>query len=240
MIKINKSRPAPVELTSQAAPANENEVDRCIYNYPAVKGRLMRDQRKKCCYCETYLSKYADIEHYRPKKAFVDRHGNMYRPGYYWLTLDWDNLLLSCKTCNSSHKKNHFGLVNENSRDIAGKSIVDELPLLINPLTEDPGRHIKFRRHCAVESACEGCAERGRYTIRILQLNRRSLRWRRLEVWNKYQVVCDTLRMAEIILHRNPADPEALAIRRNCNAQICRCKSVSTQYSGMINHQVTW
>lgn len=237
MIKIDKTYPAPDYLKSLPVPADENEVDKCRYNHPLVKSILKSNQHGKCCYCETYLNKYDDIEHFRPKKGYIDRRGIMHKPGYYWLTAEWSNLLMSCKTCNSSHKKNHFGLVDERTRNISHKDISREMPLLVNPLTEDPGMHIRFRRHCAVEVACGGNAERGRYTISILQLNRPGLRWMRRKVWEQYLIMVEQLHMAEELLSRIPDDSDVIQLVDTCRKAIRGFQSVRAQYSGMINRQ---
>lgn len=53
----------------------------------------------KCAYCESQYSSTApvDIEHYRPKGA-IEGQPNL--PGYWWLAMDWSNLLPSCIDCN--------------------------------------------------------------------------------------------------------------------------------------------
>ncbi|RYG88698.1 MAG: HNH endonuclease [Alphaproteobacteria bacterium] len=53
----------------------------------------------KCAYCETSYAASApvDVEHYRPKGGVAedDAHG-----GYWWLAMNWENLLPSCIDCN--------------------------------------------------------------------------------------------------------------------------------------------
>ena len=148
------------------------------------------------------------------------------------------NLLLSCNECNRSYKKNHFGLVDERQRDIAGKRIDNEHPLLINPTTEDPGLHIRFRRHGAVEIACCGTSERGRYTINILQLNRDLLKWKRRKVWEIFSSLAHSLKIAETFLLKDPTDKIALELRVESLKMIRKLSSEREQYSAMINRQI--
>lgn len=238
MIKIDKIYPGPAILSSQPAPANPGEIDNCNYNHPLVKRMLMSQQYNKCCYCETYSDNYGDIEHFRPKKGYVDRVGKYYTPGYFWLTLEWSNLMYCCNSCNRSYKKNHFGLLNERDRNISGMDISKERPLLINPLTEDPGLYIKFRKHCAIETAYQGTAERGRYTINTLNLNRRYLRWRRLRVWQQYTEVCEWMTIVKKILEKNPSDKDAIDLLFKIRKSIEGFKSNRAEYSAMINRQL--
>ncbi len=58
----------------------------------------------KCAYCESFYSETApvDIEHYRPKGAI---EGEPDHPGYWWLAMDWNNLLPSCIDCNRKRKQ---------------------------------------------------------------------------------------------------------------------------------------
>ena len=77
-------------------------------------------QRCKCAYCERVLQGApsenkveSDIEHFRPKKKTVVVRGETAAKsgradGYAWLATIVLNYLLSCKTCNSSLKKNYF------------------------------------------------------------------------------------------------------------------------------------
>ena len=64
------------------------------------KEELINNQGKKCCYCEKSIDT-GDLEHYRPKQGWKQNKGTaITRPGYYWLSYRWKNLLLSCKILN--------------------------------------------------------------------------------------------------------------------------------------------
>ncbi|MEF9674035.1 hypothetical protein QNM99_25505 [Pseudomonas sp. PCH446] len=43
-----------------------------------------------------------DVEHYRPKGAVSEDASH---PGYWWVAMDWDNLLPSCIDCNRKRKQ---------------------------------------------------------------------------------------------------------------------------------------
>ncbi|MGC4001110.1 MAG: hypothetical protein QM767_28090 [Anaeromyxobacter sp.] len=82
---------------------------------------------RKCAYCERKVSgAHPDAEHYRPKGAvkYKDATGKLSvpsfqtlpiaatvvqdfpHPGYFWLALDWRNLIPACELCNSGLGKN--------------------------------------------------------------------------------------------------------------------------------------
>ena len=69
------------------------------YKEDAVRDALEEMFARKCAYCESAydIVQPVDIEHFRPKNAVegVDNHR-----GYWWLAMDWENLLPSCIDCN--------------------------------------------------------------------------------------------------------------------------------------------
>lgn len=127
----------------------------------------------KCSYCEAKLRPVTTghIEHYRPKGAIVNETtGSLVTPGYYWLAYAWDNLLLACPRCNApSNKGNRFPLKNESSRGSAVfKSTTREQPLLVDPTSDSPRRHIRFRKE--VVYAVQGSIK-GQMSIKVLGLD---------------------------------------------------------------------
>ena len=86
---------------------------------------------QKCAYCERRRYKEAtDAEHYRPKGGV--KHARFQgdspvqitgpdgvarpHPGYFWLALDWHNLLPACGGCNSRKGKlNQFPVAKSHS-----------------------------------------------------------------------------------------------------------------------------
>lgn len=178
-------------MEQDVAKGNNPKANNNIYGHSDVKNALLDSHKCKCAYCERNLNgDFGHIEHYRPKGGYIDpATKKLVVPGYWWLAYSWDNLLLSCSVCNTSYKKNHFPLENENQRNIAGRDISQEMPLLINPAQEDPARHIEFHRWMVCPKMVGGCEDqKGKTTIEILQLNsrrdlveKRERRWKWME-----------------------------------------------------------
>lgn len=74
------------------------------YKDDAVKAALYALFHGKCAYCESYYHAQApvDVEHFRPKAAVED---DKTHPGYWWLAMDWSNLLPSCIDCNRRRRQ---------------------------------------------------------------------------------------------------------------------------------------
>ena len=75
------------------------KVDRNIYGDKSVKNPLRTHQYQKCCFCESYQrDEDGTIEHFRPKSGYKSNRGvGLTRPGYYWLSYEFDNLYFACK-----------------------------------------------------------------------------------------------------------------------------------------------
>ena len=156
------------------------DFDSDIYGHRTVKQALLEAQYEKCCYCESKFraTSYGAVEHFRPKGA-VQRGGNqeMEYPGYYWLAYRWNNLLVSCDVCNTTHKRNLFPLEDDTERARTHRDdLEEERPLFIDPASEDPRQHICFRRAEVVY-----LTERGRVTIEGFGLGRSGLEEARRE-----------------------------------------------------------
>ncbi|WP_286175126.1 HNH endonuclease [Enterobacter sp. Cy-643] len=169
-----KSRDGTTELERSRAhykkPGKKESFDFVTYKADEVKWRLNALFHYKCAYCESFFSASApvDIEHYRPKSAVSE---DATHPGYWWLAMDWDNLLPSCIDCNrkrkqqlvdgstelsvllarqrqsrhSSGKKDSFPVVSGGARLLPeNKNYATELPLLLNPYFDNPDEHIRF------------------------------------------------------------------------------------------------
>ena len=199
MIKITKSAAAPAILRTRGRAKRAEHCrqytrkseefdsgrllftfDATIYGDATVKNALIAAQHGKCCFCERKVSLEGDIEHFRPKgNCSQGPKKRQERPGYYWLTYDWSNLLLSCSICNQRHKRSYFPLVEPNKRaKNHTQSISQEDPLLIDPATQDPEQHISFRKE--IPYAING-GPHGRATITVLKLDRPSLNEARRE-----------------------------------------------------------
>ena len=156
----------------------------------------------KCAYCESkiFANQHCDIDHFRPKAGLKDEttgqsitiqiDGNRQdHPGYYWLAYDWKNLLPSCELCNrrsSKHgspptgKGNYFPV--NGTHAINPGDEVNEDPLLIHPVFEDPEDHLEVNES-GIFYAKNG-SPKGETCIRIFGLNDRNLPDERVTTYN--------------------------------------------------------
>ena len=156
------------------------DFSKSVFGHVCVRRTLSSAQHDKCCYCESRLdvTSRKEVEHFRPKGAVQQESGqpNVY-PGYYWLAYRWSNLLMSCNVCNSTHKRTLFPLESHTERARSHHDDLDgECPLFIDPASEDPRRHIRFRGPAVVAAT-----EKGRTTIQGLGLRRSPLEEARRE-----------------------------------------------------------
>ncbi len=117
----------------------------------------------RCAYCEANVVDYqpGDIEHFRPKGRVRDKDNKIVKidgpdgdaikhPGYYWLAYNRNNLLLACEKCNKyySYKNEKIGKGERfpvsGTRAFAPGEEGFEDPLLINPLVDDPIKHLEY------------------------------------------------------------------------------------------------
>jgi len=140
-----------------------------LYKVGSVQKRLKTIYNLKCAYCEKkLLDTPKHIEHYRPKDI------------YYWLAYSWDNLLLSCGSCNS-FKGTNFEILNnrviwtdetfENIHNLGDKYDELEEPMIINPEKENILDKISFNKKGFIFTN----DKRIQYTIDTCELNREPL-----------------------------------------------------------------
>lgn len=175
--------------------------------YSLHKSEYNTEDNPKCCYCETYKGAGASlqVEHYRPKRGVdpKDTTGNAH-PGYYWLGLEWTNLLLSCSTCNGKGAKGiRFPIrgnratpaypvelsegakvLNRQFCNAPDAPLADEAPLLLNPEIDHPEAYLTFDINGNIQEYGDD-PERGRVTIDIFKLNRPLLKKRRIDIWEE-------------------------------------------------------
>jgi uncharacterized protein (TIGR02646 family) len=187
------------------------------YKEPDVVDTLERLFHKKCAYCESSYAAVSkmDVEHYRPKGGVNECPTHK---GYWWLALDWNNLLPSCIDCNRCRGQKRAmlhqnGLVSvttepentgkENSFPVDGgyfamQSTDDyglEIPLIINPCEIDPSEHLSWHlRDIAIPIIFaknnNGVVDvKGESTVRILGLNRWGLVNERAEILQQLSVI---------------------------------------------------
>ena len=135
--KENRKEAFNKNISSSAYLDTENR-----YKVRSVQTRLNEIYHLKCAYCEQKLwDAPKHMEHYRPKNI------------YYWLAYSWDNLLLSCGSCNSS-KGTRFKIENaivtynnenfESIHNLGDDYDEREKPYIINPEKEDILEFIKY------------------------------------------------------------------------------------------------
>ncbi|WP_181257872.1 AAA family ATPase [Vibrio splendidus] len=131
----------------------------------------------KCAYCEqsfVYIDANPEIEHFRPKSGLTDTNtGKHYPLHYIWLSKTWENLYLSCPSCNRA-KKNSFPIKGTPCQLLdEGPQLNAELPLLLDPCDTSLSisEHIRFHKNGNVYPI----TVRGEITIKLLRLNRTSL-----------------------------------------------------------------
>ncbi len=167
--------------------------DQKVYAADAVKRALAKMHNCKCCYCERKLPlKQLVVEHFRPKGGVQQSADHKFeKPGYFWLGYCWDNLLLACRRCNGNNKRNLFPLQNPTKRARSPHhKVKDEKPLFIDPASQDPRRHIRFKDATPVDRT-----KKGRETVKGLGLTKADLRQERdalllLNAWCELKGTC--------------------------------------------------
>lgn len=132
------------------------------YRKDDVKRRLEILFHGKCAYCESFYGAQApvDVEHYRPKGAVEGAD----HPGYWWIAMQWENLLPSCLDCNRRRKqqtpvavgdlkilfeqmltgkKDAFPIAGQRATPEQG-DFSGERPLLLDPTRDQPADHLVF------------------------------------------------------------------------------------------------
>ncbi len=245
MIKIQLPQLIPTILRSQGVKETNNNCgdynndnalydagtkkfvfDRTIYGGVEVKESLKQAQYKKCCYCESFLgaTSYGAVEHYRPKGAVLPgkKQKKIY-PGYYWLAYEWKNLLFVCQRCNTN--KGPYFPLEDNSQQARNhtQSLVNESPLFIHPVVDDPSQHINF-----YDDAIIGETVKGKTTIEYLQLDRTDLFESRRKVFDIFKHVVVSARRFYKDENNQDVYNEALTL-------VQKYLSISSEYSAMTN-----
>lgn len=157
----------------------------------------------KCYYCESTSEVVASlqVEHYRPKKRMDDENRREIPDthGYYWLGIEWSNLVLACSKCNGRGAKGNIFTVqgkrikNGTSFTRAGRynratciadqsPLIDEKPDLLHPEIDDAFQYLKFDR----EGRISHKLPRGERTIKICRLDRKQLNIARNDLINVF------------------------------------------------------
>ena len=247
--------------------------------------RIYRDLRNwlldfvfngKCAYCERKMIKnkeQAAAEHYRPKLAvrMMKSEGGGHvlargpdgepakHPGYFWLALDWRNIVPSCAGCNALQGKlnqfpvsgDHCYAVQLTDQEIAaigeeptpvpghsqlyflGSSELNrrERPLLLHPYFDDPSEHLSFDQY----GTLTGLSDKGKVSRIVFNLDEDGLRGQRELVWFDAEVEART----EVKRLRNAGIPREQAVRdvRARYAEACPAgREYAAVYRAAIEH----
>ncbi|MDD2724312.1 MAG: hypothetical protein PHH59_09865 [Methylovulum sp.] len=228
-------------LCAQFEQGNPNfEFKSSIYGHNSVKTALRTMQHGKCCFCEakiTHIS-YGDVEHYRPKGGHQQKESDkLTKPGYYWLTYTWGNLLFCCTLCNQQYKKNLFPLKNPASRARSHHDdVAAEEPLLINPSVLNPQDYIGFRDEIPYPIADHIY---GKTTITILELDREALNETRR---SKLGLIKNLLAVIEIATEQ-PDNQQLQQLvgqtKQNLKQQTASTAEFSTMVSAFVFSKIT-
>ena len=197
--------------------------------YKRCRAEIFDAAYTKCAYCEAMvlLDQTGDVEHYRPKGKVTDENDREVmigkgrsrspHPGYFWLAYDWRNLLPSCARCNRPVKGPDGKLVGKWNRfPVKGdqyatkpSGVAAEVPLLINPVTEDPADHLDMD---AATGILFGKTQKGNTTIRLLGLNREGLPEARRDTYDNVLVrasdIASAARHLDFILRHKKGQAE--------------------------------
>lgn len=174
------------------------------YKLTDIKEALCEVYKGKCAFCEQN-EELTHVEHYRPKTI------------YYWLAFSWDNLLMSCPTCNS-YKGTKFQLdgvtvtftnIEANIRSINRSSVIydaSEHPRMVNPEITEPLGQIYFEKDGNILSN----NPRFRYTIEECKLNRKALNDRRRSILDRFKE-----HTRDALISNNSTNDQLIAIKTN-------------------------
>ncbi|AGS25643.1 HNH endonuclease [Rhizobium etli] len=223
MIRVDRigKVPARLDLSDKASLASlerQKIIDGLVGGRPAddttfsayaddsVRGALQDLFHNKCAYCESKIagSQDTDIEHYRPKGRVTDAiKSGINHPGYWWLAMDWTNLVLACMHCNQRRRQLIYtpgmteeqivALIESKKTVTVGKldafptadskwvtdyklDVATEQPLLIDPTRVDPELHLDWVVDENLSTVrARDSSQIGQTSIDIFALNRRRL-----------------------------------------------------------------
>lgn len=177
------------------------------YKLDDIRDALSIIYKGKCAFCEQ-KEELTHVEHFRPKDT------------YYWLAFSWDNLLMSCPTCNT-HKSTNFEIdgvlanfenTELNIRNINSSSTTYdaiEIPKMVNPEVTDPNGLIYFEKDGSIKSE----NPRFSYTIETCKIDRKGLNDSRRSLLDRFR---EHIRDA-FIINANEHDQEVAIITNTRN-----------------------
>lgn len=223
------------------SPAEDTKFD--AYSHDTVRDALQNLFHNKCAYCESKIagSQDTDIEHYRPKGRVTDAlKSGVAHPGYWWLAMDWTNLVLACTHCNQRRRQliykpgmteEEIVAVIEANRTITvgkldafptansiwvtdyTKDVATEQPLLIDPTKIDPDLHLDWVVDESLSTVrARGGSQVGQTSIDIYALNRRRLTEDRMSKLYLLQIAGNRALQALNAALNEPNDAAAAAL----------------------------
>lgn len=210
MRHVPKTAPVPKSLQTKATQnARESVIAagkydnkfNSRYKSKDIKTALADQYKSKCAFCEQKVEQF-HVEHFRPKAD------------YYWLAFSWDNLLLSCPTCNGRKDTNFDCNNGQTTLQSGDTAIIHELASvyaaregnhLIHPEIEDAEPLLEFGKDGSIRSS----DARADYTITTCKLDRKYLCEARqaaldkfekakAQRWYKYQTTRDNSYLREM------------------------------------------
>jgi hypothetical protein len=264
LTKANNERDAAIAAFKKPNSKAARDFAFKAYGDPLLRKALNAIYLYKCAYCESFYgaTQPVAVEHYRPKGEVIEGKivdGDIVkddvpaRPGYYWLAADWTNLLPSCTDCNSRRtqfeldgteavrgKGNFFPLKDPKKRATAPAEIQRESPLLLNPATDDPEKHIEFladppEKAGLIRPALTNGKPSilGEASIAVYALDRPQLQQHRIDA---AKLVLFTIKQTERALRRHqgsPADKDLKEEYEDCLSELREVLSPSRPYTGM-------
>ncbi len=198
-------------LRTAVANGNARHISSVHYGPAEVKTLLEDIYHEKCAYCESTVKQVASlqVEHYRPKNGVSDDETH---PGYFWLSVEWSNLVLGCPSCNGQGAKGNRFPVSGNrvmmQTPFDGNGNFDqqclradqpphseEMPLLLHPEIDEPGKHLKF----SAMGQIEGISDRGAKTIEVCKLDRDHLLRERQKIINRLLTECKIVFYGKVV-----------------------------------------
>lgn len=139
----------------------KNSFEFKVYSSDDVRWRLNTLFHFKCAYCETYFSASSpvDVEHYRPKSKVNE---DDLHPGYWWLAMDWNNLLPSCIDCNRKRRQHIvspssslISLLENSRKPVTSGGKQDSFPLAVGGIRMQPESKNYTEERALLLNPCE-------------------------------------------------------------------------------------
>lgn len=132
-----------------------------------------------CAFCESEVEPLdLNVTRFRPKTEACNLDNSTDSEHYWWLAYEWENLYLTCTTCDRN-KQNFFPV--EGPRlpiGVRGPGIAEERNLLIDPCRDQPSQYLLFSEDGNVGgipwNPISG-SDRGAVTVQTFGLNRPEL-----------------------------------------------------------------